>query len=361
MCLRNSGLSRRAFIGTAGLLTLHSSRLLASTAQLARPFQLGLLPNYFELRLGERLHYNVVQVTEDDRLLLQSQVHFPDPKFSSTDPTIVRIIDPSGVIEAAQPGRTELVVTIPGGEQRFIITVAGPAQQPITAAPWTSVKELKAKEFLFVGHANRDGYDHTAVAKPGIDRLVKRAKENGVRVVYWVSAQYPDWYTEDRQPDYAIITEGQEHETRVDADKVTFTGGDFMFCTLRNVQMTLHTLLKNDPPERINFAFAADAIWYEDVWGPGAKRWYPAPMVLLSTIFARRANDEQRYDEVVLPFLNRTINEFPVLGYPRNAPTPPLRDLLKDRTIVVRFGNTFERVYQHGDANKSIRLDFFSV
>jgi hypothetical protein len=82
---------------------------------------------------------------------------------------------------------------------------------------------------------------------------------------------------------------------------------------------------------------------------------------LLSTIFARRANDEQRYDEVIVPFLNRTINEFPVLGYPRNAPTPPLRDLLKDRTIVVRLGNTLERVYQHGDANKSIRLDFFSV
>ena len=84
-------------------------------------------------------------------------------------------------------------------------------------------------------------------------------------------------------------------------------------------------------------------------------------MLLLSTIFARRANDEQRYDEVVVPFLNRTINEFPVLGYPRPAPTPPLSDLIKGRTIVVRFGDTFERVYRSGDDKKSVHLDFFNV
>ena len=353
-------LTRRAFIGASGILTLGSSRLLTSAAQSATPIRLELLPNHFELRPGERLHYNALQRAEDNSLLLQSQAHFPDPRFSINDPTTVRIIDPAGVIEAVRPGRAELTATIPAGEQRFIITVAGPALQPITAVPWISVKELKAREFLFVGHANRDGYDYTAVAKPGIDRAVKRAKEKGVRVVYWASAQYPDWYSEDRRPDYAFITEGQEHETRVEADKVTFTGGDFMFCTLRNVQMTLHTLLKNDPPSRIHFAFASDAIWYEDVWGPGAKRWYPAPMLLLSTIFARHSKDQQRYDEVVVPFLNRTINEFPVLGYPARA-TPPLRDLIRDRTIVVRLGNDFERVYQRGNANESIRLDFVNL
>jgi len=43
------------------------------------------------------------------------------------------------------------------------------------AVPYNTVKEIKAKEFLFVGHANLDGFDYTAAAKPGIDGLVERA------------------------------------------------------------------------------------------------------------------------------------------------------------------------------------------
>ncbi len=54
-----------------------------------------------------------------------------------------------------------------------------------------------AKEFLFVGHANLDGFDHTAVAKSGIDRLIEQAKKDRRPVVYWVSKEYPDWYTAD--------------------------------------------------------------------------------------------------------------------------------------------------------------------
>ena len=50
---------------------------------------------------------------------------------------------------------------------------------------------------------------HTAIAKPGIDRLVQEARKKGWTVVYWVSKEYPDWYTADRHPDYAIISEGQ--------------------------------------------------------------------------------------------------------------------------------------------------------
>jgi hypothetical protein len=53
-----------------------------------------------------------------------------------------------------------------------------------------TIAEIVAKELLFVGHANLDGFDHTAVAKPGIDRLVQEAKKNGRPVVYWVSKEY---------------------------------------------------------------------------------------------------------------------------------------------------------------------------
>jgi hypothetical protein len=67
--------------------------------------------------------------------------------------------------------------------------------------------------------------------------------------------EYPDWYTSDRRPDYAFISEGQEHQVHVDARRVMFAGGDFMFCLLRNAQMTLHEPFyapnrTTAPPER---------------------------------------------------------------------------------------------------------------
>lgn len=61
------------------------------------------------------------------------------------------------------------------------------------AVPYSTVQEIAAKDsLLFVGHANLDGFDHTAVAKPGIDRLVQEAKKNGWPVVYFVSKEYPE-------------------------------------------------------------------------------------------------------------------------------------------------------------------------
>lgn len=133
-----------------------------------------------------------------------------------------------------------------------------------------------------------------------------------------------------------------------------------MFCTLRNVQMTLHGMLQNSAT-RIDFVFPAHAIWVEDLWVPGDKRPYPAPMVLLATLSARRANDAQRYDEVVVPFLDRVITQYPVLGYPPDPPAPPLSDLLKGWSVVVRFGDRCERVYQRGDSNKTVLFEFQRV
>lgn len=93
--------------------------------------------------------------------------------------------------------------------------------------------------------------------------------------------------------------------------------------------MTLHGMLQQNSATRINFVFPAQAIWVEDLWVPGDKRPYPAPMVLLATLFARGENDAQRYDEVVVPFLDPVITQYTVLGYPPDPPAPPLSDLLK--------------------------------
>lgn len=283
----------------------------------------------------------------------------PHYDFAIQPTGVVRAIGPSGelFIEAVRPGRTNIVVRTPTSQQRITIDVIGPAQPPIRAVPYTTAKEIKGKEFLFVGHANLDGFDHTAVAKPGIDRLVAQAKKDRRPVVYWVSKEYPYWYTADRQPDYAFISEGQEHQVHVDAQQVIFAGGDFMFCLLRNAQMTLHGMVTRDA-QRINFVFPAQAIWAADIWGPDNKRPYPAPMVVLSALFGRRASDMEAYDEVVVPFLDRLSRGVPVGGYPPNFPRPLMSDLLRDWTIVVRFGDRFDRVYRRGDSNKTLLIEF---
>jgi len=327
-----------AFLHAAGCGLLGSPRL-------------EVLPQHFLLHPGEQIHYQVVERSDN------GGSRSVDYEFTVADPSIVRPIEPKGVLEAVGRGRTELVVRTKTSERRLPIEVTGDAQPPMAAVPHSSVREIAAKEFLFVGHANLDGFDHTAVAKPGIDRVVQEARKNGVPVVYWVSQVYPNWYTADRHPDYAIVSEGQEHHIRVDAERVTFAGGSFMFCVLRNVQMTLHGMLTRDA-RRITFVFPAQAIWVEDIWGPGEKRGYPAPMLLLATLFGRRANDAQAYDEVVVPFLDRVITEFPVAGYPSNPPTPPLGDLLHDWSVVVHFGGRFERVYRRGGSIKTLLVEF---
>jgi hypothetical protein len=175
-------------------------------------------------------------------------------------------------------------------------------------------------------------------------------------VVYWVSKEYPDWYTSDRKPDYAFVSEGQEHGIHFVSARVTFTGGSFMMCVLRNVQMTLHGMLKHDA-RQIQFVFPAEAIWVEDL-DRGERQWYPQPPVILTTLFDRRKDDTQRYEQIVVPFLNRMVMEFPVLGFPRNPPTPPLSDLLKDWSIVVRIGDRFERVYRSGNSGRTLLVVF---
>jgi hypothetical protein len=314
--------------------------------------ELEVFPKHFTLRPGEQIHYNVVERSRD------GQSRTVDYEFTIENHQIVRPIE-KWVLEAARPGRTELLVRTPSSERRVTLEVAGHALPSLAAVPHSSVQEIVATELLFVGHANLDGFDLTAVAKPGIDRLVREAKKNRVPVVYWVSREYPNWYTADREPDYAIISEGQEHQIRVDARRVTFTGGHYMFCLLRNAQMTLHGMVKHAVAQRIHFVFPAEAIWSSD-W-PSDKRGYPAPATLLSTVFARRRSDARAYDEVVVPFLDRLTKGLPLGGYLPDFPAPVMTDVLEEWSVVVRFGERFERVYRPGDPNKTLLIEFRGV
>jgi hypothetical protein len=74
-----------------------------------------------------------------------------------------------------------------------------------------------------------------------------------------------------------------------------------------------------------------------------------------------QVGDAPTYDHVVVPFLDRVIAQFPVLGYPSPPPSPPLSDMLKDWRVVVRFGDRFERVYRRGNSNKTLLVEFQGV
>ena len=315
--------------------------------------QLEVYPDQTRLRVGELIRYSVYQRKAG------APIRVEDYTLTPTDPTVIRVVD-AWQLEAISPGRTEVLVRSETGERILSLDVDPEARPPIPATPHTEVDRIVGEELLFVGHANQDGFDHTAVAKPGIDRLVREFKARGHPVIYFVSDEFPYWYTDDRQPDLAIVSEGQEHEILVDAERIVFTGGDYMFCTLRNAQMTLHGMLKASKRNRIHFVLATDAIWAVDTFIPGRLRPYPAPMALLDHLLSEHPSRQDRYERVVVPFMERLIGDYPVIGYPANAPEPALEELVGGWTIEVAFDNAVTHLYRRGDPNKVIRFDFVS-
>ena len=311
--------------------------------------RLEIYPAHSRLDVGDQIHYTVMYRRDGAPKFVEAY------SLESKDPAVVRVVD-SIRLEAVSPGSSEVLVRSEVGERVLSIEVGPDARPPIPARHHTEVEHIAGVEVLFVGHANLDGWDHTAVAKAGIDRLVREFKTRGHPVVYFVSQDYPFWYTEDRQPDLAIVSEGQEHQIVVDAERVVFSGGDFVVCTLRNAQMTLHGMLKSGHRERVHFAFPADAIWT----GFRDPRKYPAPMTALDRRMSEWSTAQERYEQLVEPFLSRLFGEFPTGGYPDIPPEPPLQELAKDWTVEVAIGDAFVQTYRSGDPNKVIRFDFLS-
>lgn len=124
--------------------------------------------------------------------------------------------------------------------------------------------------------------------------------------------------------------------------------------------MTLHGMLQAANRKRIHFVFPADAIWAVDIFSPARYRPYPAPMVFLEHLLSEWPSEQERYEKVVVPLLERLISEFPVAGDPPTAPEPPLEELVDGWTIEVAFDGAVTRVYQPGDPEKVIRFDFLS-
>ena len=338
----------------AGLIfLLVAAMFVIACARETPPAALEVYPDHTRLRVGDLIRYSVFQRQDG------AAIPVKDYSLTPKDPTVTRVVG-KWQLEAVSPGTTEVLIRSDVGERELSIYVDPKARPPIPATHYSDVERIVAEELLFVGHANLDGFDHTAVAKPGIDRLVREFKERGHPVIYFVSDLYPYWYTDDREPDLAVVTEGQEHEILVDAERIVFTGGDFMFCTPRNAQMTLHGMLKAANRERIHFVLATDAIWAVDIFSRGRNRPYPAPRALLDDLFSEHSSSRDRYERVVVPFLERLIDDFPVVGYPASAPEPPLEELVDGWTIEVAFDDGVTQRYRPGDPNKVILFEFVS-
>ncbi len=308
---------------------------------------LEIYPAHRRLLVGDQIRYTILYRRDGAPKFVENY------SLESKDSAVVRVVD-SIKLEAMSPGSADVLVRSDVGERMLSIEVEPEARPPIPATHHTEVDRIAGAEVLFVGHANLDGWDHTAVAKPGIDRLVRDFKARGHPVVYFVSQDYPFWYTEDRKPDLAVVSEGQEHQIVVDAERVVFSGGDFMVCTLRNAQMTLHGMLKAGDRKRIHFIFPVDAIWT----GYGDPREYPAPMTTLDRRMSERSSARERYEQLVAPFLDRLFGRFPTGGYPEIAPEPPLQELVGGWTVEAAIDDSFVRSYRSGDPNKVIRFDF---
>lgn len=311
--------------------------------------QLEIYPAQTRLEVGDRIRYSVLSRRGGEAKFVEAY------SLESKDPAVVRVVD-SIRLEAVSPGTSDVLVRSEVGERVLSIEVGPVARPPMPAKHHTEVERIAGEELLFVGHANQDGWDHTASVKPGIDRWIREFKTRGYPVIYFVSEDYPFWYTEDREPDLAIVSEGQEHEIVVDAERVVFIGGDFVVCTLRNAQMTLHGMLKSGERERVHFAFPADAIWT----GFRDPRRYPAPMTALDQRMSERPTAKERYEWLVEPFLSLLFGEFPTGGYPAVAPEPPLEELVEDWTVEVTLDDDFAQTYRSGDPDKVIRLDFLT-
>ncbi len=275
-------------------------------------------------------------------------------KFTTSDDSRLRLVNESGVFEGKAPGRATIVLKTLGKEHRFAAEVMNEKLLAMKVTLAKQVPQIRANEVLFIGHANRDGFDHTMVAKSGIDWWVRQFKDKDRPVIYLVSEEYPNWYTEDRNPTYAIISEGQEHDLQLDVPTIYFAGGGFAYCLLRNVQFVLHRWAREGGSEAIRLVFLIDAIWTGEKDKP-----YPAPMAKLDSLFDRAASPEATYDLLIVPFLNRLINEYPVTGYPDAGatPQPHLKALLTNVTIEVIIEDDHRRVYR-SRSGRVIHVEF---
>lgn len=78
--------------------------------------ELKVLPEKFVLQPGERIHYTVLEDSEDGK------PQFVDAMFTIENPEVIRLIKPTGVFEALKTGRTELSCALQRQNDELLLT-----------------------------------------------------------------------------------------------------------------------------------------------------------------------------------------------------------------------------------------------
>lgn len=176
---------------------------------------LEVRPRHFRLKVGERIHY---QALSRDR---EGEMRFlKDFEFDTSDPTTLAFSPADGHFLATRHGNAEIILRSGERERRIEVMIVDAMLAKMKTVTDEQVAPFAAEDVLFVNHANRDGFDHTAVAKPSIDRWIHSFKKKGAPVIYFVSQEYPNWYPKDRAPTHAVVTEGGDHNLSFMARRV---------------------------------------------------------------------------------------------------------------------------------------------
>ena len=117
-----------------------------------------IYPKHFRLKVGETIHYTAMTVSRTS-----GPAFVKDIEFATSNPSCLTLVSPSGVFKAAAPGSADIVVKTHDARRRFAVRIADEKLPTMTVVRDTLVPRIVADEVLLVGHANRDGYDHTAV------------------------------------------------------------------------------------------------------------------------------------------------------------------------------------------------------
>ncbi len=318
-----------------------------------RAAEIELYPKYYTLKLGEQIHYTAIGHDADGRPRFLEQI--TPFEFGTSDPDALSLDNEDGRFTGRSPGMAEVLVkTRDGAPARFSIQVASERFRPIESVRAEDGPPFHSARTIMVTHANRDGFDHTRVAKSGIDRVVRDAKAKGDNVVFLMSPQYPNWYTSDRAPSLAIESDTGEHDLVVTSDEIVFVGGNFSWCLLESVKSSLISFASGSGSD-LCLVFPLDAIYDGD---PG--RGYPYPMVTLASLFETQPDSAATFERVVTPFLEKLQSSLAEAQTSSKVTERGAASNLKTAGVIVEFNGDIVREHQLESSERVLRFVFQS-
>jgi len=126
-----------------------------------------------------------------------------------------------------------------------------------------SGQKLKADEVLFVTHAS-NYFNHSLSIKENLNKRIKEAKAKGIVVIYLVDTLVKRFISEyflDHKPDYLLLSSGGDHQIKLRAKNLIFSGGFFEACAAETAR---DAFLNNDPKIPLRATYLTDSLYIRD-------------------------------------------------------------------------------------------------